>query len=35
MSWLVAFPIICVAGVLFMRRFERHLEELTGPWISE
>jgi hypothetical protein len=35
MLWLIAFPIICAAGFIFMRRFERHLEKLTGPWISD
>jgi hypothetical protein len=35
MLWLIAFPIIFATCVIFMRRFERHLENLTGPWISD
>lgn len=35
MVWLSAFPIICAAGFIFMRRFEVHLETLCGPWISD
>jgi hypothetical protein len=34
MVWFLALPIICIAAAVFMRRFERHLENLTGPWIS-
>ena len=35
MVWFIAFPIICAAVAIFMWRLERHLEELTGPWISD
>jgi hypothetical protein len=35
MMWFLALPIICLAVAAFMWRFERHLEELTGPWISD
>jgi len=35
MVWFLALPIICVAAAAFMWRFERHLEELTGPWIPD
>jgi hypothetical protein len=35
MHWFLAFPIICVVVAAFMWRFQRHLEKLTGPWISD
>jgi len=35
MVWFLALPIICIAAAAFMWRFERHLEELTGPWIPD
>jgi hypothetical protein len=35
MVWLLAIPIICLTAAVFMWRFERHLEQLTGPWISD
>ena len=35
MVWFFMFPIICAAVAIFMWRFERHLDELTGPWISD
>jgi hypothetical protein len=34
MIWFLVLPIICLALATFMWRFERHLERLTGPWIS-
>jgi hypothetical protein len=35
MVWLLALPITCLAVAVFMWRFERYLEQLTGPWISD
>jgi hypothetical protein len=35
MVWLLALPIICLAAAVFLWRFERHLEQLVGPWISD
>jgi hypothetical protein len=36
MIWLLAFPIICAAAAaIFIWRFERYLEKLTGPWIPD
>jgi hypothetical protein len=35
MVWFLALLIICVAAAAFMWRFERHLVDLTGPWISD
>jgi hypothetical protein len=35
MIWLLALPIICLAAAVFMWRFERYLEQLSGPWISD
>src|SRR5260370_7298921 len=35
MVWLIAFPIIWAAVAFFMWQFERHLEDLTGPWIPD
>jgi hypothetical protein len=35
MVWFFMFPIICAAVAIFMWRFERYLEKLTGPWISD
>jgi hypothetical protein len=33
MLWFLAFPVIGALTAVFMRRFERHLNQLTGPWI--
>jgi hypothetical protein len=32
--WFVIVPFIFAAAGIFMWRFERYLEKLTGPWIS-
>jgi hypothetical protein len=33
MVWFITFALICAAGAIFVQRFEKYLEELTGPWI--
>jgi hypothetical protein len=35
MVWFITFALICAAGAIFLWRFEKYLEELTGPWIWE
>jgi hypothetical protein len=32
--WFVIVTTICAAIGIFMWRFDRYLEKLTGPWIS-
>jgi hypothetical protein len=33
MVWFLTLPLICAAAAIFIWRFEKHLEELTGPWL--
>jgi hypothetical protein len=33
--WLITFPIVFAAVAIFMWRFQRYLEKLTGPWFPD
>jgi hypothetical protein len=35
MMWVFIFPVIAVATAAFLKRFERHLDDRTGPWIRQ
>jgi hypothetical protein len=34
MGWFLV-PIVLTAGIIFIWRYEKYLDELTGPWIFE
>ena len=35
MTWLIVFLVICALIATFLRRYQRHLDVLTGPWIKD
>jgi hypothetical protein len=35
MVWSITFALISAAGAIFLWRFEKYLEKLSGPWIAE
>jgi hypothetical protein len=35
MTWLIVLLVIWAAIATFMRRYQRHLDALTRPWITD
>ena len=35
MTWLIVLLVIWAAIATFMLRYQRHLDALTGPWITD
>ena len=35
MVWLLLGSVLWAAGAIFIRRFQRHLDQRSGPWIRE